>query len=1578
MALSYIYGSAAWLLNFLPKISLLSVLVALVLVGGGALYTMRQRVLARQHVRLRSMRVRASESEAEMASASDNNEETTENVFSDGASTSDDAYGGDASIHSPAMSVSALDTIGRAGRSASSMAAAAMRPMSHAASAVFPDLTTPTHSRSGRRLRRRERALILARRMMRLQPMPEPIRDRKIPDHLIDPRPEFPPASSTLPPELEALYKTVRIFGHFDKPVFFNLCKHMETIELREGEYLFRRGECDEYIHVVQSGQVDIYIRENVLAPGRGTENLSSPMYGQDKQYLGNECRVAEVKNGESIHSLLSVMDVLTGHVAPYKTVSARAVQHSKVIRLPVKLMKAEFQTNPDALIRLVQVIAMRLQRVTMFVLHNYLGLTTQLVNPDAKVELADIRKYKISKIKEILLRQKSSTRSGAASGQSPMIEQTTSLLLDTPQRSEHLDLHSSQSAGAHAHKKATRFSELETVVDPENEKVYNRHSRQAGGHVDDLAEVMQTAFSRDTATRRPSNMFSGVGGAGTPPFHHPEQDTRHDTTFEVREYINEEVLEMAREDIATRVFGLEQGSADLLERKVTLLKVPAHSVLTKEGDFNAALYFLVSGKLVAYQENENREFECIYEVLPGMITGQLAVLTGEPSMFKVVAKEECIVVRMLKSDLFTLLRDNTHEASTIILYLSHSITSRMSPFVRQIDFALDWMTLESGKVLFRQGDISDASYIVLNGRLRSVIKREKTKTIDAEYGRGDIIGLTENIRGGTRVSSVHAVRDTELARIPDGLLTMIRKKYPSVTTRIAGFLGAKLTKDFSRPIQDGEGQYGDLTNLLSNLSTVAIMPSNGECPLDEFSKQLEKSVEQVCSTMRLTSEKVKRKLGSAAFDHYEYQLTSFLGTMEEVHRLVLYQCDSTVTPWTRRCLRQADAVLVVARADSKPHVGDLEKALEHTVLGRSLKVLILLHPERTNRPTRTAEWLNLRTWLTTHFHLKAPDHFFGHKQRRARKKLEPQQKSMNQNDQYADFARLARFLTGTSIALVLGGGGARGISQIGILKVLLQAGIPIDIVGGTSIGSFSAALWAKYRDIGRVYHSMEKMCDGMSNIWNKIFDLTYPITSLFSANVFGGQISQVLSPDQQIEDLWIPYFAVSTNLATSRIRVHTNGSLWRYVRASMSLASYLPPMCDPKDGDMLMDGGYINNLPADVAKDMFGACKVIAVDVSYEEDFRGYYHFGDSLSGWSVLFSRWNPFATKLKVPEISDIHNRLSYISCHKHKEKICASDYCYHVRPPVQHYKTLAFDRFNELESIGRNHAMAVFTPKWVDDFINDLMDKVKATTESSKIFDVERNEFKDLVDVIYPKDQAGTFKGASPRDSPPVGGPSDLMTPRGSMSTLGVGKKCARALSPSQENVRRPTYSSEGNFRGSQESDSSHVMRKWQEFAPTPTSRHTHASADQSHGSGSDGRPRSSQHSSDRDQQRFKKSSSADAIAEMDNENVDNGMLLQELENAFGDETEKLLQDLERQIGEVPSVEDLEEEGAIKRNHSEGSIGIRNNTPLNFPRTASPDGNPMPPLLSRFDDVRQSTPRAGFHVGHSDDDSDSDVY
>ena len=72
---------------------------------------------------------------------------------------------------------------------------------------------------------------------------------------------------------------------------------------------------------------------------------------------------------------------------------------------------------------------------------------------------------------------------------------------------------------------------------------------------------------------------------------------------------------------------------------------------------------------------------------------------------------------------------------------------------------------------------------------------------------------------------------------------------------------------------------------------------------------------------------------------------------------------------------------------------------------------------------------------------------------------------------------------------------------------------------------------------------------------------------------------------DVCIEDLWIPYFCVTTNITTDMPMAHLQGTAWRYIRASMSLTTFLPPLCDGPN--LLVDGGYANNLPADVIKSL-------------------------------------------------------------------------------------------------------------------------------------------------------------------------------------------------------------------------------------------------------------------------------------------------------------------------------------------------------------------------------------------------------
>lgn len=147
----------------------------------------------------------------------------------------------------------------------------------------------------------------------------------------------------------------------------------------------------------------------------------------------------------------------------------------------------------------------------------------------------------------------------------------------------------------------------------------------------------------------------------------------------------------------------------------------------------------------------------------------------------------------------------------------------------------------------------------------------------------------------------------------------------------------------------------------------------------------------------------------------------------------------------------------------------------------------------------------------------------------------------MSEPNMHSDFSRVARWLTGNSVGLVLGGGGARGAAHVGMLKAIQEAGIPIDMVGGVSIGAFMGALWCAERNITSVTQKAREWSKKMTQWHRQIFDLTYPITSMFSGRGFNQTLRDTFG-EVYIEDLWTPYFTLTTDITASCCRVHTNG----------------------------------------------------------------------------------------------------------------------------------------------------------------------------------------------------------------------------------------------------------------------------------------------------------------------------------------------------------------------------------------------------------------------------------------------------
>jgi NTE family protein len=173
-------------------------------------------------------------------------------------------------------------------------------------------------------------------------------------------------------------------------------------------------------------------------------------------------------------------------------------------------------------------------------------------------------------------------------------------------------------------------------------------------------------------------------------------------------------------------------------------------------------------------------------------------------------------------------------------------------------------------------------------------------------------------------------------------------------------------------------------------------------------------------------------------------------------------------------------------------------------------------------------------------------------------------------------------------IGLALGGGGARGVAHLGVLKVLEREGIQPDFVAGVSAGSIVGAGYCA----GMSVAEMEEVALGLQ--WSKLGRLVRPRLGFFDSQRLESYVAEIIG-DFQFADLSTPFAAVAADILTGQLVVLEEGSVAWAVRASCALPGIFTPV--ERGDQLLVDGGTINNLPVSVAREM-GADYVIAVDL--------------------------------------------------------------------------------------------------------------------------------------------------------------------------------------------------------------------------------------------------------------------------------------------------------------------------------------------------------------------------------------------
>jgi len=467
----------------------------------------------------------------------------------------------------------------------------------------------------------------------------------------------------------------------------------------------------------------------------------------------------------------------------------------------------------------------------------------------------------------------------------------------------------------------------------------------------------------------------------------------------------------------------------------------------------------------------------------------------------------------------------------------------------------LEWLSLPGGGLLFESGDSADAVYFVVSGCLGVYGPGGE---LVGRIAAGETVGEMGLIVERPRTATVRALRDSELAMLSSATFGRVLLGHPDATLRLARLSVQRLV--------DREREHGE--PILPR--TLALVPLDAGIDVSLHASRLVGALAGFGRTDLVGRERAGRH--SPQWFHEREAQNDF----------VVYAAEAEDSPWTRLCLRQADVVLLLASAGGDD-AGWIAGQWHDGALRRA--ELVLLH-ESGFANGAAARWLALLPGIP-HHHVRGP----------------------------ADHGRLARLLTGRAVGLVLSGGGARGFAHLGVVKALREHGVPIDLVGGTSMGGILAAGVASDWDDAELAERFRRSFVDT----NPLSDFTLPVVSLVSGRKVGMLLRRELG-DIDIEDLPLPFYCVSSNLTTGRIAVHQHGTLWRWLRASVAIPGVLPPVFH--GGEVFVDGGAMNNLPVDVMRAK-GRGPVIGVDVGMDRAFTADVEATETPPFWSLLRGR-------------------------------------------------------------------------------------------------------------------------------------------------------------------------------------------------------------------------------------------------------------------------------------------------------------------------------------------------------------------
>jgi predicted acylesterase/phospholipase RssA/CRP-like cAMP-binding protein len=500
---------------------------------------------------------------------------------------------------------------------------------------------------------------------------------------------------------------------------------------------------------------------------------------------------------------------------------------------------------------------------------------------------------------------------------------------------------------------------------------------------------------------------------------------------------------------------------------------------------------------------------------------------------------------------------------------------------LKKVISRLSRVYLPKQKTLFNQGDLSDGLYLLLSGKLIVLLNTATTEEkVVNEIRPGETVGELGVLSREPRTATVKALANCHLLKLSVADFEELSKEFPSMVSELMSLLVTR-----SRTMIEM------LATKEPTKQHIAILAANTHTSLKDFYEKMVSLASHSKKMIMLSDddETLNEKYKS------ELSLQKYIDDMENKKHKIIYFISKPNTHLAKICFDKMDMFYIVGNAGEKPSLSRhlLKIVSEKELCYRARAELILLYDKPDKAPRATSHWLKLNHFGLQH-HVRLTEN--------------------------KDCERIFRFIRGEAIGIVMGGGGIRSWAHLGALRALDEAGIPIDIVGGVSGGAIVAGYYALHG----TYEDMHKDLDQLSRATSQSVswrNLTWPAISLFNCEAYTLTLKKIFGK-AHIENLWIPYFCVTCNLAKSMQVIHRSGLLWKKIRASTAVPGVFPPVII--SGHIHLDGGIVNNLPVDAMKRISSSIgTVIAIELVHSiKDDKDYY-FPPVLPFWKTMLAK-------------------------------------------------------------------------------------------------------------------------------------------------------------------------------------------------------------------------------------------------------------------------------------------------------------------------------------------------------------------